>query len=146
MVVSLWFNRQIWHVSYEHKNLHMFCVLYLVYLSNIILRNDCQNKVCENHFLLKWVMVSCSWGCVASLSTKILPNHLAPFHFLPFPSATLTFYSNSQSPIACCFNDEEFSWGLESILLLRFACFSFVFQSKNYGNTFYHYNLGRPKT
>ena len=70
-------------MSYEHKNLHMFCVLYLVYLSNIILRNDCQNKVCENHFLLKWVMVSCSWGCVASLSTKILPNHLAPFHFLP---------------------------------------------------------------
>lgn len=112
------------YMSYEHKEF-TFSVLHSVYLSNFIIRNSCQNKVSKNHFLLKWSTDDCNLRSLLYLTTSFL--------FIFYDSllqTSLTLY-NSQAPTLSCFNNEEFSWGLESILLLRIACL-FYFSISEY--------------
>lgn len=112
-------------MSYEHKEF-TFSVLHSVYLSNFIIRNSCQNKVSKNHFLLKWSTDDCNLRSLLYLFFFFLLYLTTsfPFLFIFYDSllqTSLTLY-NSQAPTLSCFNNEEFSWGLESILLLRIAC------------------------
>lgn len=80
-------------MSYEHKEF-TFSVLHSVYLSNFIIRNSCQNKVCKNHFLLKWITDDCNLRSLLYLTTSF------PCLFIFYDSllqTSLTLYK-SQAP------------------------------------------------